>query len=319
VVEMTEQLSSEQLARLKKRCDAATPAPWKLCHPKVDEIVTAEGWRVIGWSGFDSSDVTKTQQRSNARLICDFRNAAPALLAAAQSADALRQRCEALEQGHVEVYEVNKVLRVRCGALEQRQESRELIVAVKGIEGLRCALTAATVRAEKAEQLLHALTPMGSEFYGRPEKCADWIRNEISGNIKRAVDTTIRAKQAETERATLAATVETLREALDACASDLRNIFEVADCVALERAYEVLENLPDAARAYAERVGKAQTQRDNLRDALTRIIEDANCPVCKQAMPCVKDRCAIYRLDRLLENLRMEIELPALRGEGEGA
>jgi hypothetical protein len=32
-------------------------------------------------------------------------------------------------------------------------------------------------RAEEAYKLLHGLTPMGSDYAGNPQKCADWIRH----------------------------------------------------------------------------------------------------------------------------------------------
>jgi len=45
-------------------------------------------------------------------------------------------------------------------------------------------LVEALERAEAAEALLYGLTPGGSEFAGDPARCAQWVRDRLTGVIE---------------------------------------------------------------------------------------------------------------------------------------
>lgn len=68
-------------------------------------------------------------------------------------------------------------------------------------------------RIRELERLLQDLTPGGSDFQ-QPERCAAWVRNELTRLIRKVVEATARANKAEDQLAACWAEVARLREVL---------------------------------------------------------------------------------------------------------
>ena len=123
---MTDRLSAEQRAELARLEEAATPGKWRACPVNREKmgvcpcvsVFQEEGGIVLsasldGWGdpemNFDKTTMEyRKEMAANLDLVAAFRNAAPALLAAAEEAERLRERVAAAnERARVLAEEVN--------------------------------------------------------------------------------------------------------------------------------------------------------------------------------------------------------------------
>lgn len=114
---MSDSLTPEVLAELRRLDKAATPGPWTVWtgagHPP--EVRCDGHTPVVSWPGFDDSDRSTQEHEANAKLMALARNALPALL---------RERASLAA-------DVEAIASLRTKVRNQRRELRRLNVYLR--------------------------------------------------------------------------------------------------------------------------------------------------------------------------------------------